>query len=383
MDFSIFDYNEDLIKVTEYNVLGKLPDPFVFDDGHRMTSPDEWPARKKEMMKYVVDLQYGTIPPKPEVFRVEKTYDHSFRIVAGTKEKQVQFMMRIIESRSKPTRVRTPVVDGDLCFNYAFTDGWLKPMLENEIAFVTFDRTQLANDIRYEGRRKGPLYEVYPEYTFGALGAWAWGYMRCVDALEVIGGYDLSTLAFTGHSRGGKTCALAGLLDERAKIVNPNETNAGSCSCYRIHMKAIREDGKEQANENLDDIVRRFDYWFGEGMAEYRYSEEKLPFDCHFIKSMIAPRIFLLGEAASDIWTNPIGSYMTSMAAKEVYDYLGCGENFRWYFRRGIHKQLPEDVAMLVENILNLRDGTPLSLDRYYKTPFTRPELIFDWKKPE
>ena len=37
-----------------------------------------------------------------------------------------------------------------------------------------------------EGRRKGQLYDAYPDYTFGAIGAWAWGYSRCVDALEIL-----------------------------------------------------------------------------------------------------------------------------------------------------------------------------------------------------
>ena len=40
----------------------------------------------------------------------------------------------------------------------------------------------------------------------------------------------MSCVTFTGHSRGGKTAALAGVLDERAAIVNPNETCAGSCA---------------------------------------------------------------------------------------------------------------------------------------------------------
>lgn len=379
---SFFDYDENLIKITNYEVLGKLPDPFVFNDGHRVTGQDEWPARRAEMYKTVIELQYGTMPPKPEVFRVEQTYAHSYRIVAGTKEKQVSFLMRIVEKKAKPTRPRTPVVDGDLCFGYAFSDGFLTQLLDNECAYVTFDRTELANDIKHQGRRQGPLYEVYPEYTFGALGAWAWGYSRCVDALEVIGKYDMSTLTFTGHSRGGKTCMLAGALDERAKIINPNDTNAGSCSCYRIHMSAINEDGEEKRNETLDDIISRFGYWFGEGMAGYCNREADLPFDCHFLKAMAAPRILLLGEAASDIWTNPIGSYMTSKATEEVYDFLGCRENFRWYFRKGPHRQDPADISMLVENILNLREGKPLTTERYYRTPFERPELIFDWRKP-
>ena len=38
---------EELIKVTEYNVMGNLPDPFVFDNGHRVATVSDWEKRRK------------------------------------------------------------------------------------------------------------------------------------------------------------------------------------------------------------------------------------------------------------------------------------------------------------------------------------------------
>ena len=137
------------------------------------------------------------------------------------------------------------VVDGDMCFPYPFNSVYREEFLSRNIAYVLFNRVELADDIQFVGRRHGPLYEIYPDYTFGALGAWAWGYMRVVDALEQLDLFDLNYLSFTGHSRGGKTAMLAGVLDERAKIVNPNETNQGSCSCYRVHSEVLQENGNK------------------------------------------------------------------------------------------------------------------------------------------
>ena len=380
----LFDIREDLIKVTSYEVLGKLPDPFLSDSGKRLTSPGEWPERRKEIFRTAVELQYGTQPPKPEVFSVDKTYSssgaRSYKITAGTKQKQVSFVMSIIQ----PEKVKNPpiVVDGDLCWLYAFNVDYLDALRKRGIAFAFFNRTELAHDIQHEGRRKGALYDVYPEYTFGALGAWAWGYSRCVDALEIIGDYDLSWLAFTGHSRGAKTAMLAGVLDERAKIVNPNETNAGSCSCYRIHMTAIKENGTEFRSERLADLWKNFGFWLGPEMEKYALREQELPFDAHFLKAMVAPRVLLVGEAASDIWTNPIGTWQTTTAAAEVFRWLGCEDRLLWYFRRGEHRHMPDDVGMLAEVICHFRNGEPLS-DRYFRTPFPRPERIWDWRIPE
>lgn len=386
MDYSsYFDYDENLIPITKYEVLGKLPDPFLFENGERVNAPDDWERRKKEIYRTAVELQYGTQPPKPEVFYAEVSYRNkkteNIRITAGTKEKQVTFQMKLFLPEGAEGRL--PVsVEGDLCFCYAFTPGYLDALLDRGIAVAVFDRTALADDIQFAGRRHGPLYDIYPEYTFGALGAWAWGYSRCVDALLQNDRIDPSCIAFTGHSRGAKTAMLAGVLDERAAIVNPNESNAASCSCYRVHMEGIREDGTKQRGEELSDLWHNFDFWIGEKMGEYVDREQDLPFDCHFLKSLIAPRVLLVGEAASDLWTNPIGSWQTSTAAAEVFRFLGAPENMLWYFRRGNHAHLPVDADMLAEVICRYRDKKTLADERFFRTPFIKPVPIWDFKAP-
>ena len=376
-------FDEKIIKVTEYEVLGKLPDPFLKEDGARISTPEEFDEQKKRFYKSVVELQYGTMPPKPEFLEVERINKGrksiSYRITTGRKNFPVSFIMRAFVPKAEE---KCPVViNGDFGFDYAFDPGYLDTMLDSGIGVVYFDRTELAPDVKEAGR-KSPLYNCYPEYTFGALGAWAWGYSRCIDALEKLDLFDLDWIACTGHSRGGKTAMLAGILDERIKIVNPNETNAGSCSCYRIHMKAINEDGVEKKSETLANIIDKFHFWFGPGMAAYTECEKDLPFDAHFTKAMIAPRILLVGEAASDIWTNPIGTWMTTKAAKEVFKLYGKENNLHWYFRHGFHYHKVEDIEMLVSVIKHHREGTPLK-EGFSSTPFEEPELIFDWRCPE
>jgi hypothetical protein len=274
------------------------------------------------------------------------------------------------------------VVCGDGCWKYSNNKDYLDAMLDNGIGFVLFNRLELANDTRHQGRGKGQLYNVYPDLDMGALMCWAWGFMRCVDALETFDFIDKSCIAFTGHSRGAKTAMLAGVLDERAHIVNPNETNCGACACYRIHMTQICEDGVERRSETLKDLGTNYDFWIGSGMQEYKEREADLPFDAHFLKAMVAPRTLLVGEAASDMWANPVGSWQTSMAATEVFKFLGAEDNLIWYFRKGYHAHHIVDIETLVAVILNRYKGTPLP-DHLYKTPFQKPELMYDWKAPE
>lgn len=401
--------HEDLIKITSYNLKGKLPNPFVFDNGTPLTDPSEWNKRRAEIYKTAIELQYGTMPPKPEVLKVDPLYigrgyhPSTYRITTGKVGHTLSFDMTVFKaSRSEKCPV---AIDGDHCFGYVYKDDFVRDFVDHGVTLVMFNRTALFSDIAWycvddtvkdsyeydyvnktvealnRGERPSPLAEIYPEYTFGAIGAWAWGYSRCVDALELLGFADMNCITFTGHSRGGKTAMLAGALDERAAIVNPNETCAGACSCYRLEIKAITEDGDVCESEALGPLSKSFPKWMGPTLKDYVGREEELPFDSHFLKAMVAPRVLFVSEAASDIWANPVGSYITTEAAGEVFKFLGAENNLLWYFRRGYHHHNREDVAQLINVIRHVKYGEPLN-DKYGKLPFKKPEPAYDWSAP-
>lgn len=382
--------HENLIKITELKTSGELPDPFLMENGERIHDREQWPARRAEIYRSAVELQYGTQPPPPEFVTVHPICERlgveycitSYRIITGTRKNPVMFTMYTF---SPPTdQEKYPaVVDGDLCFRYIYDKEFIRTFTDAGLMLVMFARTELADDIPGTTRGRGPLHNTYPDYTFGALGAWAWGYSRCVDALEQLGIADMDCITFTGHSRGGKTAILAGALDERATIVNPNATCAGGCSCYRLQIRAVTEDGAETVSEELENFYR-YDrgYWFGPDLEQYVGHENELPFDSHYLKAMIAPRVLFVSEAASDIHANPVGSWMTTIAAKEVYDFLGVPDRLYWHFRHGYHEHAIEDIQKLVNVILHHHRGEPLS-DTFFRTPFKKPGLIFSWRKPK
>ena len=406
---NMFDYSQDTIRITEYNLAGKLPNPFVFDDGSLVKTQEDWRKRREEIWKSAVELQFGERPPSPEFLEVEvictsgKGRATSYRITTGTRERPVSFLMMLFKTdRSEKAPV---VISGDLCFPYAFDKAYIHTFLDNGINFCTFNRCELAPDVAPATTRHlfgdsgemqmaqeiiaqeasnicaGQLRRTYPDVAFSTTGAWAWGYSRCVDALEILENVDLNMIAFTGHSRGAKTAILAGVWDERAAIVNPNETCAGGCSCYRLDIKAIREDGVEKPSESIGKIFARFPSWMGKDLKEYVDREAELPFDSHYLKALVAPRVLLVGEAASDIWANPVGSWQTSKAAGEVYKFLGCEDNLLWYFRRGEHFHHLADIGQLVNVIKHYYEGAPLN-DHYFKTPFKPMEPAYDWRAP-
>ena len=59
--------NYDEAKVAPYT----LPDPLTFTNGTKLTSRDQWPQRRKEILAIFEEQMYGIIPPPPAVMRVE------------------------------------------------------------------------------------------------------------------------------------------------------------------------------------------------------------------------------------------------------------------------------------------------------------------------
>ncbi len=404
------EIHDGLLEITKYELIDKLPNPFIMNDGSEVKTKEDWQRRREEIFKTAVTLQYGTMPPAPEFLEVEPYYfgepgwGSCYRIITGTRENPVIFTMTVFKAETKE---KAPaVVCGDHCFGYVYDREYIRTFLEQGIHLVMFNRTEIAPDIAQYNQRDmipgtyesevakkiyeeviinncgGQLKKAYPECTFGAVGAWAWGYFRCVDALEKLGFADMNLIAFTGHSRGGKAAALAGVLDERAAIVNPNATCQGAYGSYRINIEAKAEDGSIEASESLFNIFKHFPTWLGPEMKKYIGKEEELPFDAHYLKALIAPRILFVSEAANDILANPVGSYQTTEAAMEVFKFLNCEEHLLWYFRKGGHSHKVEDVAQLVNIIKHIQTGELLN-DKFFKLPFKKLEPAYDWKCPE
>ena len=111
-------------------------------------------------------------------------------------------------------------------------------------------------------------------------------------------------------------------------------------------------------------------------------NQADLPFDRHYLKALVAPRILVETEAASDTWANTVGTWETAEAAKEVYKFLGLENNIYLYFRKGTHAYTPEDVDAFISVLKNHTEGIPVR-EGSFRLPFEKKELIFKWKCPK
>lgn len=251
--------------------------------------------------------------PEPKIDYPAGTKVVSYLITVGPENdtaRQVPFhLMLTLPPGKGPFPV---VVRGDLCW------GRVKPEIAAEIArrgyiLADFDRTEIVPDKK--GDRNGPGYVAYPDLDASATAFWAWGYHRVIDVLMKHEDVDKAKIVVTGHSRGGKTTIVAGLMDDRIALTVPNNSGCGGAGCYRYQAP------KSEAIEN---ITKSFPYWFQPQFTDFIGKIDRLPIDQHSVKAAFAPRALLTCEALGDLWANPEGSQVTYAAAREVYDYLGA-----------------------------------------------------------
>lgn len=137
---------------------------------------------------------------------------------------------------------------------------------------------------------------------------------------------------------------LAGALDERIRFVNPNCSGAHGCGCWRY----LQNEDNGDRSERLADLLKAVPYWLGPDMKNYGGCEEKLPFDMHFVKALVAPRYLYETNGKDDVWANPRGSYITNLAARPVWSLLGKGGT-AVHYRDGSHGHTLCDITAFLD----------------------------------
>ena len=356
-------------------ILAPLPDLFLRPDGTRVSSKEEWRAHRQYLLDLIVNMQYGGMPPKPEKVEVEQVMRYTGRAIGTYRIHADGFTFCLQVYVPNDLKASAPVVlTGDGCYR-TMNDQVIDEINRRGMIAAKFNRTELAQDL-YKTDRTGGLYDLYPGMTFGALSAWAWGYHRAMDALCTLDYVDSSKVAITGHSRGGKTVLLAGATDERFAYINPNNSGAGGCGCYRYHTVIDNPDlpRGEQRSETLEDLMRNLSYWFGPEMFKYVDCEEKLPFDQHMLKALIAPRVLFETEALGDTWSNPKGTWQTHQAAREAWKLVGDTKNIAIRYRPGGHQHEFGAFTALLDLM-----QTGIAPEANY---FPEMETMFDWQAP-
>ena len=109
--------------------------------------------------------------------------------------------------------------------------------------------------------------------------------------------------------------------------------------------------------------------------------EDRMPFDLHFARLLIAPRAVISTDALQDTWANPYGTTVTWRAAQEVFDFLGMPKHNAMHMRDGLHDFQPLDwriIADFADTHFEGKEPNPNIV--YAPDPPTDGRVDMDWR---
>ncbi len=327
-----------------------LPDPFIMPDENRVSSQEEWQKQRNYIKAMLAHYQYGEMPPSPENVEVKESFAENvyenraerklYTLTAERNGKSMLLHFGLIKPKGNgPFPV---IIKNDREIN-DIPDEINLEALKRGYIMCQYVRTDLGPDVNnLDVARNDGVFPLYPEYDWGTIAAWAWGYRLIIDFFETVGFVDMGKIVVTGHSRGGKTAFCGGIYDERIAVTAPNSSGLGGTASHRYFE--LGQDEQTIGHASLKNA-----HWWTPEYFKLAGFENRIPFDAHFGKAVIAPRAFFNAHALQDYWANPFGTHLTFEAAKKVYKWLETPESIKMHWRTGGHEQGVTDWLALLD----------------------------------
>jgi hypothetical protein len=383
--------------VSELPARPDLPDVLTMNDGTRVTTAAQWPARRAEILRTLEYYAVGQAPPAPgnvtgRVVRAQSLAGGKFayrlvRLTFGPAEKLAldigiytpagagPFPVVIAPAGTPPGATPLPrlpngptqgrgvnvllVVGGGATTPAPEIPGAGRGPADPEriaaanaalargYAYVTFNHNDCGEDTTLREAdgswsfRTTRFFPAYPGCDWGLLRAWAWGVSRIVDHLVTDPLIDARKLIVTGASRTGKSAMVAAAFDERIALGAPVVTGGGGVGAHRL--------AGPRRSETLDLMVTKYPNWFSPHLHAFRGHVAQLPFDQHWFLAACAPRAFLALEGDADTISYPEAVRQSLLGAKPAFALFGAEKKLAAHYAPHGHTFNADDWAALLD----------------------------------
>ena len=308
-------------------------------DGRPVTTVEEWEkVRAPEIRERFLSQMYGKRPAaaeKPDV-RFESAEPDRVMMDGKAVRKRIRCTYRgpygesgftftaFVPRQGKPAPAfllicnRNPEKNIDP-ERVVKSDFWpAEEIVARGYAAISFFNGDVAKDATWDfANGVFAVYEKPYERTaesWGVLSAWAWGASRVMDWIETEPTLDAKHVAVVGHSRGGKTALLTGVMDGRFAMLCSNDS--GCCGAKLNHMLM-------PGSEHFDVVIDQIGCWFCTNFRQYRLRDAEIDFDQHMLVALLAPRLVAIGSAVFDSWAGPEAEYFTGRFASPAWELYG------------------------------------------------------------
>ncbi len=319
-----------------------LSNPLEFNNGTKVTRPEQWPARRAEILELFDREIYGRVPQNVppvhwKVVAVKEEQDGGFPVkikqIEGHVDNSSWTAVNVVIQLTlgTPAGAEKPV---PVILEFGFPGwfdqppqagqglSWKQQLLREGWGWAVLNPASIQAD-HGAGLREGIIGLVNkgqprkPE-DWGCLRAWAWGAGRALDYFQPDPEVDAARVGLEGLSRYGKAAAVAMAYDTRFAIAFIGSSGAGG-------VKLLHRVFGEQV-ENLASPAEY--HWFAGSFLKYAgpLTQEDLPVDGHHLVALCAPRPVFISAGSSTLegpWIDAKGMFLGGAMAGPVYEILG------------------------------------------------------------
>ena len=344
----------------------QLQDPLIALDQEGnipIRSMKQWEHQKQLMAERIKYWLTGTFPPKPDNLLAKVTKE----------EKKDGIQIRHVQLSFGPDRKATLDLElyippGEGPFPVFLTPGtnaesWIS--ISQAVSRGYIGVMYAACDAKDDSQAYMDIW--YPDYDFSALMRRAWAAHRAVDYLYMLDIVNKDQIGLTGLSRDGKQVMYAAAFDERIDAVVVCSGGTGGEDPFRFTSP-------QYDNETIEAITGNFSHWLHPRLRFFAGREHKLPFDQHFLSSLIAPRGLMLSSSIFEDQGNPWGIEQHYEVMKPVFEFLGKPDHLHLHMRHGYHRPAMRDVHTYVDffDYIFGRSNYVPPIKKYYDYSFAK-----------